>query len=84
MVGKIFGSGESLKRVSHLIIIWFVIGFAFGVLYYYLPGDLINRGGQPVEGFFETIYFSFVTLLTIGYGDIVPITVLERLISIVI
>jgi hypothetical protein len=54
-----------------LLVLTFVayatIGVAFGVLYV-LQGSAFNR----TAGKFDLIYFSFVTLATIGYGDLHP------------
>ena len=38
------------------------------------PGSLVWAGGNTQEGFpvAAAIYFSFVTLATLGYGDVVP------------
>jgi Ion channel len=32
---------------------------------------------------FQALYFSFITLSTIGYGDIVPVSKLARMLAIV-
>ncbi|MEK6832476.1 MAG: potassium channel family protein [Nanoarchaeota archaeon] len=64
-------SREQLKKTISLVLVWVLIAVAFGFLYYFLPGELINSGtGNPVTSIFDFIYFSFVTILTIGYGDI--------------
>lgn len=63
---------EQFKRTFKLILIWILVAVIFGFFYYLLPGELINgRTGEPVTNILEFIYFSFVTILTIGYGDIV-------------
>ena len=36
-----------------------------------------NRGGQSINGF-TGFYFSFITLSTVGYGDITPVSRLAR------
>lgn len=44
------------------------------------PGSLLVQG-KPLEGDLpmgDAIYFSFVTLATLGYGDIVPATAIAR------
>ncbi|MCF7836994.1 potassium channel family protein [Candidatus Gracilibacteria bacterium] len=38
--------------------------------------DYVNR-----SGFFDYFYFSTVTFTTLGYGDITPITIAEKLIA---
>lgn len=44
-----------------------------------MPGSLL-QGGQPIPALTlpDGIYFSFVTLATLGYGDITPVTPLAR------
>jgi potassium channel LctB len=76
-------SREQLKKTINLVLVWILIGVIFGFLYYFLPGDLINsRTGQPVTNIFDFIYFSFVTILTIGYGDITAIGFIRSLTAI--
>ncbi|MEA2014928.1 MAG: ion channel [Thermodesulfobacteriota bacterium] len=54
-----------------------LIGFMWGDIYSILeniqPGSF-SLGGQGVTDVDNFIYFSFVTLATLGYGDIVPLT----------
>jgi len=62
---------EQFSRTFKLVSMWILIAVAFGFLYYFLPGELINsKTGEPITNILESIYFSFVTILTIGYGDI--------------
>jgi hypothetical protein len=64
-------------------------GVFFGVGYWILemtwPGSLLSAGAPTGEGFTtaNAIYFSFVTLATLGYGDIVPRTDAARGIAII-
>jgi len=44
----------------------------------------ITFSGSTAEGFHEYIYFSFVTLTTLGYGDIIPISPVAKSITLVI
>jgi len=47
------------------------------------PGSFIvlpNRG-QPLHGF-EAMYFSLITLTTVGYGDIVPVSGAARMLAV--
>lgn len=66
------------------ICVYLLIGVAFATLYSLLekiaPGSLLE-GGVPVSGagaslpdfdLPQLVYYSFVTLSTLGYGDIVP------------
>jgi hypothetical protein len=67
-------SREQLKKTVNLVLVWVLVAVTFGFLYYFLPGQLINsRTGEVITRIFDYIYFSFVTILTIGYGDIVAV-----------
>ena len=71
------------QKVVTVDLIWgavcgyFLIGFMWGDIYSLLetihPGSF-NLGEQGVSDIDNLIYFSFVTLATLGYGDIVPLT----------
>lgn len=37
----------------------------------------LNRGAQSMDGF-TGFYFSFMTLSTVGYGDITPVSKIAR------
>ena len=51
----------------------------FAVLYQFVELDL---GGRP-DNWMTTVYFSFVTLTTLGYGDIVPTSATARVVALV-
>ena len=65
-----------IKRTSFpallavLLGVYIAIDFAFGGLYQFV-GVL---DAQKVTSFFDYYYFSFVTSLTIGFGDFTPVT----------
>ena len=54
-----------------------VIAAAFALAYEFVAIDL---GGRP-DNWVTTLYFSFVTLTTLGYGDIVPTSAVARLVA---
>jgi hypothetical protein len=69
------------ERVFAALDTYLLVGLIFGVCYWLLervwPGSL----GGAVSGDLQlsgAIYFSFVTLATLGYGDIVPVSELAR------
>lgn len=70
-------------KLQYLILLWILTGFFFGILYSILPGTLVFGNGAEVSGIFQHFYFSFVTMLTLGYGDIVPFGVLLQTIAII-
>ncbi|MBN1792591.1 two pore domain potassium channel family protein [Candidatus Woesearchaeota archaeon] len=58
---------------------WIIITISFGILYFLFslsPNHaLLYRGneiGSGFSGFFNSIYYSFITVTTTGYGDISP------------
>jgi hypothetical protein len=57
---------------------YLLIGVFFGVLYWCVerlsPGSIAvaDQGDATVLSLPDSIYFSFVTLVTLGYGDILP------------
>jgi hypothetical protein len=61
------------------ISVYLMLGFAFGSTYYLL--GILNPGSFAVNNQLlagnrgpDLMYFSFVTLATLGYGDITPVT----------
>lgn len=62
------------SRLYPVIIIVFLLAF--------LSGGIIFRVEDGVPTFFDGIWFSFVTMTTVGYGDFIPITVTGRIVSI--
>jgi len=66
---------------------YLLAGFFCGVLYRAIestwPGSFATAGTTTTFSIQNAIYFSFVTLATLGYGDIVPRTEVARGIAIV-
>jgi hypothetical protein len=70
------------------VCMYIMLGFAFGTLFYLISmldprsfaanEELLARGDRP-----DLMYFSFVTLATLGYGDITPRTNIARSLAIV-
>ena len=80
------GSGHvDSERIFAALSLYILFGLAFGVLFTSVeliqPGSLSGIGTGPEDRSVlmnQTIYFSFVTLATLGYGDIVPVTPVTR------
>jgi hypothetical protein len=54
---------------------YLLVGLVFGVGYSVLDSvwrDSFGAPDQPDLGLAQAVYFSFVTLATLGYGDVVP------------
>ena len=62
-----------MASICVYLLIAFFWSSAFSVLEYFQPGSfqIADRTGKA---FYDFTYFSFVTLTTLGYGDIVPLT----------
>jgi hypothetical protein len=65
------------------ISVYLMLGFAFGCVYY-LMGMLdpscfaVNTAKLDASGEPDLMYFSFITLATLGYGDITPVARFSR------
>jgi hypothetical protein len=64
---------------------YLMLGFAFGCIYYLVellaPGCFAVNTGKLGGGPPDLMYFSFVTLATLGYGDITPVAKISRVLA---
>jgi len=72
---------EIYGAVSAYILIGFVWGMGYGLLELLHPGSLRSENGPVGPGDF--MYFSFVTLMTVGYGDMSPVHPIARSLAII-
>jgi hypothetical protein len=87
---KVFEGGSvTMHRVIGSIVAYMLIGNAWAQIYEFLfihfPGSLqvpvtFNSTGVPNSVF---LYFSYSTLTTTGYGDILPLSAVTRTLSII-
>ena len=68
------------RSIGALLGTWFLINLGCGVVYWlvsFVPGHGLRESSQPLghsaAALLEAVYFSFVTGLSIGFGDIVPV-----------
>ena len=78
MIQFIFNEKEVSKEVIYAAVIVYLLmammwSFAYALLEYVYP-DSFSYPGGPGEDTFRFLYFSFVTITTLGYGDITPLT----------
>ena len=52
--------------------------------FFHIDTGAINFAGKAAAGFHDYLYFSFVTLTTLGYGDITPVSAFAKSLTIVI
>lgn len=70
-------------RIVAAVAVYLIFGVFFARLYeiVHLLNAAAFSSNEPINPF-SFVYFSFVTLMTIGYGDIVPLSVDARSLSI--
>ena len=74
----------TLNRLMGGICIYILLGMCWSIIYMYLiwwhpdafAGAIADTPDNPL--FWDMIYFSFVTLTTLGYGDITPVEPVAR------
>ncbi|MEL6440801.1 MAG: ion channel [Cyanobacteria bacterium J06621_8] len=74
----------SIDNIRGSICIYLLIGFVWGLLYGIIASIDPQAFSQPIiveEPFGEAFYFSFTTLTTLGYGDILPVSPLARMLT---
>jgi voltage-gated potassium channel len=52
--------------------------------FFHIDTGAINFAGHTAAGFHDYLYFSFVTLTTLGYGDVIPVSAFAKSLTIVI
>lgn len=67
--------------VSGFILIGIIGGTLFELLHYYVEGSILL---SPESGGYDFYYYSFISLMTVGYGDIVPLTGAAKSLTILI
>jgi voltage-gated potassium channel Kch len=68
---------KPLERIRMAMRSYWGLAFNFAILFYFLP--LSGLFKEPLANFFESLYFSVVTMTTLGYGDVLPHHWLARL-----
>lgn len=75
----------TLARVLGAIAVYLLLGIgwanAYQIAEHFFPGSFVSTIAQPVS-LNDWVYFSFLTLTTVGYGDIVPVHRVARSLAI--
>ncbi|MGL5279527.1 MAG: potassium channel family protein [Cetobacterium sp.] len=78
------------KDVVVVITTYITIAISFGLLYTVLSlfsskqvFNGITQDLSQIEFYFKHIYFSFITITTVGYGDVYPMTMLAQFLVVV-
>lgn len=80
MSGSVISAEHIYASLSAYILAGVFVGVLYSGLEHAWPGSFAITG-QPVQGLLlpsTAIYFSFVTLATLGYGDVVPLSEAAR------
>ena len=78
LINFIFNEKEITKEVIYAAVVVYLLmammwSFAYLILDYFHPGSFSVPEGPTLESF-RYLYFSFVTITTLGYGDVAPLT----------
>jgi hypothetical protein len=79
MSTRVVDMQHMLAALNAYLLVGVFLGAVWIVVERMAPGSLL-LGGQPIEDMTlpDGIYFSFVTLATLGYGDITPVSPIAR------
>jgi len=73
--------------ISGAIVVYFLIGILwsriFSVLVFIQPDSLALAQELGLENRFTLIYYSFVTLTTLGFGDVIPVSAQAKAFTII-
>jgi voltage-gated potassium channel len=75
---KIVTRGVIHGAIVVYLLIGFIWSYVYGLVEYLHPGSFTSIGGTLKFGYQNFMYFSFVTLTTLGFGDITPATPVAR------
>ena len=83
----------TIDTIDGALCAYLLLGFTFISIYAFIdivrPGSFLSTvDGTPVvlsntDSMLDRLYFSFITMLTVGYGDIVPYSSAAKLLTII-
>ena len=82
----LFGRSMDLNRMIGAICVYLLLGISISILnmmvFRFIPGSFNGLTGSATEAAgIDLIYYSFVTMTTLGYGDITPAGPLARFLA---
>lgn len=82
MAGRLHRAPSEIGITSFLIRAGIIVALLFGtVLVLYFEEGLVDSKTNEEPNFLDCVYFALVTITTVGYGDIVPVTTQARLVD---
>ena len=82
LLGKVIYKERRALWAVFLIAVFYVFLTAL-IMYNVEPRINPNTGEYTFDGFFDALYWATVTLTTVGYGDMVPVTDFGHLVSMI-
>lgn len=74
-----------MADISNAVAIYFLIGIAFGFLYSFIeqiqPGSISFVASNTTDISGDMIYFSMITLTTAGYGEMLPVYKIAKVLA---
>jgi len=70
-----------LGVISGYLLIGILFSFIFLFLFSLEPTHTLNMAADPIPQFSDFIYYSMITLSTVGYGDVLPLSDYAKLAS---
>jgi hypothetical protein len=78
----LYGKYVDANRIAGAVCVYLLLGlnwaFVYSFLYAVDASSFVGLSSAPDDLFLELLYYSFVTLTTLGYGDISPGTQVAR------
>jgi len=75
-------TGVDANRIAGAVSVYLLLGLNWAFVYMFLrladPGAFTGLQAEASEPFLHLLYYSFVTLTTLGYGDISPVSPVAR------
>lgn len=67
------------NRLASVLALYFGVVFVFSGLYRWISENIEGSFSKAIESTVDSIYFSAVTITTLGYGDITPTAIVSKL-----
>lgn len=69
-------------RMTSIVLFMFAVIIGFALLYAFLPGVSLTESGGSAGSFWDNLYFSIVTFLTVGFDEYCPMNSLTRILTV--
>ena len=70
-----------MGAIAGFIVLGFIGGSLFEIMQYYHPNSI---SVDSMDGGFDLYYYSFISMTTVGYGDITPLTAAAKSLTVVL